>query len=555
MGAQPSLTSQRSRRHHCSTMLPFTMCLLGLFFLSLLLLLQPSDGFSPNAARPNSWRHIASPFSSLIPPPVSPSLSSSFSDSPIASDTSSPKVPSSPATSLSPIVSSWPLEEVDPTDVEQHNSSVSKTKAVDNDSIDVMMHTHEGDGNTTTNDVHIVHNQRINNNATRGSSTLKKQADATTTTVKTSRPLARASPPMILAKPSLFSASSTTLKPALQRSQSHTPPQQQQQSQQPAVATPIQPSPSTKTASHEQRTHVFACALAAYAGIVDVLCLNKHSCYVNMITGNSIKCLMALVDARWRDSLQNGILVFTYGLGAMWYRVLTKGGTVQPFPVPATSSTTTTSSVTISQPSSRTGPLSFLHDASWPYGRQVILSASALWMLGDIMAYMTQIPTWQASMLIMGFGVINTATLDLTGVINYAMTGHLNRVGFGATDQLTHWFRSPSKTSATPTAALQTSRTHMRKASQVLMSFLTGVLVTAGGHAWSQSHSAIQRGTFMPMGTLFSGMYACLFHGYYRSSVGLSTWPQFVVLPVWMRPWRRRTRKWIMLNKANTLMQ
>jgi uncharacterized membrane protein YoaK (UPF0700 family) len=246
----------------------------------------------------------------------------------------------------------------------------------------------------------------------------------------------------------------------------------------PSITTAPTPAATTKPAqqSDAKRTHLLTCALAAYAGIVDVICLQRHGCYVNMLTGNSIKSLSALVNAQWREGMKHAGLVGAYTFGTILYRsLITRGGQIKP------------------------------NEAKKSYKARVLATAFVIWFIGDVMAY-TKGPSWQPLFLTMGFGVLNPAAMDLTGVINWAMTGHMGRVGFGVVDKAREG-KSPSS---------------MHASGQIMASFLIGTLVTAYLHSksftrWMQSGPLSNyKLVEVPIGLLFSAMYSGLLHWYLR---------------------------------------
>ena len=99
-------------------------------------------------------------------------------------------------------------------------------------------------------------------------------------------------------------------------------------------APPIAPPSRPNGATWHPRSHLPVCTekaaqpadvtsgLAFLAGVADVLCYSQHTCYANMMTGNTIWAASSLARLQWADAAFYTSLVATYLLGFAGYRAM-----------------------------------------------------------------------------------------------------------------------------------------------------------------------------------------------------------------------------------------
>ena len=167
--------------------------------------------------------------------------------------------------------------------------------------------------------------------------------------------------------------------------------QQQFRSASPApIISPSQPLRRRRRRGQWQTTEdIFLYAVAAISGLSNVLCFYSYGFYANMMTGNTIRSVLALAEGRFQDSLFYATVVTCYTFGTALRPWLSSR--FQPQITPA---------------------VMFF-----------------LFVLADVTGFAFQIPRASPVLLAMAFGLTNAVSLSNNNVVAYAATGHWTKIG------------------------------------------------------------------------------------------------------------------------------
>ena len=71
---------------------------------------------------------------------------------------------------------------------------------------------------------------------------------------------------------------------------------------------------STVQNTRMDKQATFVSCSAFLAGLVEVFCHTRYGCFVNMMTGNTIKFVSSLAKLKWKESLVALVLIASYML-------------------------------------------------------------------------------------------------------------------------------------------------------------------------------------------------------------------------------------------------
>ena len=147
---------------------------------------------------------------------------------------------------------------------------------------------------------------------------------------------------------------------------------------------------------------IFCMSMAFLTGWVDTVCYRRYNCFVNMMTGNTIRFATSLAESQWVDALFHMTLIATYVVGVGIFRAIDL-------------------------------TLRYEKEAKESEHHLLVVVAPlivSLFMLADVVSHFVRNDRIHAPILSLGFGIMNAASADATGgTMLYAMTGHINRCG------------------------------------------------------------------------------------------------------------------------------
>lgn len=162
----------------------------------------------------------------------------------------------------------------------------------------------------------------------------------------------------------------------------------------------------------QQRKTTFVISLAAVSGALDIVCLKKFGCFAHLMTGNTVKCLSAAMELKWKEASFYAGMVAFYTAGAAGYRLVDILNSKHK----ENKYTATMEVMTFAKLST------------------VLLPVFAL---SDLLVQVLHGPTAAvAFMWAFGGGVVNASTMDGIGVVTSAVTGHWNKLGIAVCDIL-----------------------------------------------------------------------------------------------------------------------
>eukprot|EP00977_Amphora_coffeiformis_P029922 scaffold43532_cov191-Amphora_coffeaeformis.AAC.4 len=164
----------------------------------------------------------------------------------------------------------------------------------------------------------------------------------------------------------------------------------------------------------ERRKTTFAVSLAAVSGVLDVVCVRKFGCFAHLMTGNTVKCLTAATELKWKEASFYAAMVASYVLGAAGYRLVDTLHTKRQQDRKGVAATKNVSTIY---------HLSF-----------ILLPVFAI---SDVLVRLLHWPASTVAMLwAFGGGVVNASTMNVLGIVTNAVTGHWNRLGISLIDYL-----------------------------------------------------------------------------------------------------------------------
>ena len=225
--------------------------------------------------------------------------------------------------------------------------------------------------------------------------------------------------------------------------------------------------------------------MAFLAGCMDIVFYKRFQCYVNMMTGNTIRFASALANAQWMDAAFGFSLLLSYSVGAGICRLV---------------------DLKLRQRRQRQEGNQQLvaKNTSSPESQLCVAVAPlvlVLFALADLVA-LTVHNRIYAPILSIGFGIVNAASSAATGgTILYAMTGHFMKLASSAVEKW--WFLDDDDEGKTVKVAC--CQFHWR----ILASFIAGLLLS-----YKASNILIpilkQSSLRLPLQTMVGFLYALL---------------------------------------------
>jgi uncharacterized membrane protein YoaK (UPF0700 family) len=187
------------------------------------------------------------------------------------------------------------------------------------------------------------------------------------------------------------------------------------------TTTSTQISSSTRPIITQDRLDTrFLIAMMGMAGYVEGFCLLSFGTFPNMMTGNTVKLVEAMLYGRWNKILYFSSMILLYMVGGSIF--------VQWKDYANTKTTLSSSSFDNTPPIS---PAQQLVEYRSTLTRGVALLSMGTLIASDLL--FGGIQATRLPLLGMAFGILHAYAIDLIGVIPFAMTGHLTKIGIGLT--------------------------------------------------------------------------------------------------------------------------
>jgi uncharacterized membrane protein YoaK (UPF0700 family) len=215
----------------------------------------------------------------------------------------------------------------------------------------------------------------------------------------------------------------------------------------PALSVATRPTQAAETTSPLPPTDViitqdrldtrFLIAMMAMAGYVEGFCLLVYGTFPNMMTGNTVKLVESMLNGRWNKILYFSSMILCYMVGGsifvQWKDYAKNNMNTQTSfiktltPPPPTTTTTTTTTTTITT-SKQLADIDYRSTLT----RGVALLSMCTLIASDMM--FGGIKGIRLPLLGMAFGILHAYAIDLIGVVPFAMTGHITKIGTGLTN-------------------------------------------------------------------------------------------------------------------------
>lgn len=221
----------------------------------------------------------------------------------------------------------------------------------------------------------------------------------------------------------------------------------------------------------KKRKARFAVSLAAISGALDVICFRRFGCFAHMMTGNTVRCLTAITELRWKEAMFFVALVSMYTAGSAGFRMIDIWNTRRRENGKSMSTFSILSSILL-----------------------------PVFIMSEALVHMFQLPTAMvAAMWSFGFGMVNASTHDATAAVTNAVTGHWIKFGLAAADGI----------------MLGERRKGSRLSYHVLGATAASVCITSLAAQW-MSHRPAVVSSLPPVGGLIGFAYFALFQWYAR---------------------------------------
>lgn len=160
----------------------------------------------------------------------------------------------------------------------------------------------------------------------------------------------------------------------------------------------------------EQRKVTFAVYLAALSGCLDIICFQRFGCFAHLMTGNTVKCLAAVTEMKWKEASFLATMVAFYTAGAAGYRLVDIWNT------------NTADQTAVATKNKST----FSHLAT------ILLPVFAI---VDVLHRLSNVPAAVVAFVwAFGSGMVNASTMNTMGIVTNAVTGHWNKFGTAMMD-------------------------------------------------------------------------------------------------------------------------
>lgn len=156
-------------------------------------------------------------------------------------------------------------------------------------------------------------------------------------------------------------------------------------------------------AARVTKNDLIVSSLAFAAGVADVLTTRQFGCFLNMMTGMTMKMSLSLVAKAWADVAYFTVLFASYFSAFALYRVVERRSKAAPQPI--------------------------------ALGRLFAPLVALCMVAADVMSWAQPGTKWAAVSLALGFGLVNAVATESTGAITCMITGHLQRLTSQAVDR------------------------------------------------------------------------------------------------------------------------
>ena len=173
------------------------------------------------------------------------------------------------------------------------------------------------------------------------------------------------------------------------------------------VEPPLPPPPQQqqpKSVDLKRVKHKFTLTLMAITGIQEAICMRRFGSMPTMMTGNTIRGIVALTEMDWTAAAISGSCVVSYITGGALFKSI---------------------SIILSDQKKNDDSTAVRH---LPIVSKV---AMCLFVIADIMHYLTKSKCMLLPAMSIAYGMINTAALHETGAVTNAITGHYSTFGLG----------------------------------------------------------------------------------------------------------------------------
>lgn len=206
---------------------------------------------------------------------------------------------------------------------------------------------------------------------------------------------------------------------------------------------------------------IFVSMIAGLTGFTDILYFARYRCYVNMMTGNTLKAIKGMNYKQYGTAVFHIVLCIAYVCGAVWTNLkkdqlhndiknkhkqqqeqemsmskynqtITSSSSTQLLMAPSGIEHSSTKLSTITNNGRRSEPV-------YPIAFYVAKSTLLLFISADTIALFTShnqcYCRFSAVPIALAYGILNTCTTELTGgTILYALTGHFTKIGKAITE-------------------------------------------------------------------------------------------------------------------------
>jgi uncharacterized membrane protein YoaK (UPF0700 family) len=276
----------------------------------------------------------------------------------------------------------------------------------------------------------------------------------------------------------------------------------------PEAAATVAPTKTKPTSSSVESLHSrFCIGLMSLSGLVEGYCLKRYGCFPNMMTGNAVKLVESLTN-RWSGIGTGGS---GSGSAAASVVVLYSSMMVMYF---VGSSIFEQYRAVVDDTSDNNDNDNAPQDGR--YGRLLNGSAALamfVFVLSDLLA-----PALKLPLLSLSFGILHSVTMDTVGVVPFAMTGHMTKIGTGLTREYL-LSRMTDNDDDRQRQQHSTSRGYHTSVRGMLC-FMASAAVANVVYEMCQRHRhshPVWSGVPSLFGTVLAVLYGCLFRWYTRS--------------------------------------
>jgi hypothetical protein len=250
--------------------------------------------------------------------------------------------------------------------------------------------------------------------------------------------------------------------------------------------------------SHSQIQQSMVLVLMSLSGITEAICWRQFKCFPNMMTGHTVKVLDAVAGWQWKDALWGTIMILSYFLGGTMYKMI---------------------HLLQQEQQSKQHP-SRLQSSVIPNTLTAVARWVVLWFsASDLVAMRLSAAhvLWRLPLLSIGFGMINSVTIDIWGAITNAVTGHWTKISTGLAEAILLGPKGVGQVAKTSTTCMGVFAISLVITSGILQGFGNiGVGDSFVGIGSNSRVSSILWKRLPPLGITLGVIYGVLFNGYAR---------------------------------------